>query len=98
MKIIWHHSTLLHDKSNVAVPFDCSDHYGRTSLLFSSDDEPPSELRAEIADAFYGLMLHEPESVADYENRLFHSGAGFWIDFGISHGEPYFDERYDPED
>jgi hypothetical protein len=86
---------ILSDASNIAVPFDCSDHYGRTSLMFSSDDEPPLELRSRIADAFYGLMLDEPDSLTDYDNRLFHSGAGFWIEFGVSHGEPYFDEGSD---
>ena len=80
---------------HVCVPFDCSDHYGRTSLIFSSDDAPPLELRGEIANAFYGLMLDEPDALADYDNRLYHSGGGFSIDFGVSQGEPYFEERMD---
>ncbi|WP_442509505.1 hypothetical protein SH528x_001081 [Novipirellula sp. SH528] len=88
---------VLHNASNIAVPFDCSDHYGRTSLMFSSDDEPPLELRSEIANAFFGLMLDEPDSLIDYDNRLFHSGAGFWIEFGVSQGEPYFDESADAD-
>jgi hypothetical protein len=65
---------VLHNASNVTVPFDCSDHYGRTSLRFSSDDEPPLELRTQIANAFYRLMLDEPGSLKDYDNRLFHQG------------------------
>jgi hypothetical protein len=88
---------VLHNASNVTVPFDCSDHYGRTSLMFSSDDEPPLELRTQIANAFYRLMLDEPGSLKDYDNRLLHSGAGIWIDFGVSCGEPYFDERIDAD-
>lgn len=86
---------VLHNESNIAVPFDCSDRSGRTSLMFSSDDEPPLKLRTEIANAFYGLMLDEPNSLTDYDNRLFHSGAGCWIEFGVCQGEPYFDESTD---
>ncbi len=37
-------------------------------------------------------MLDEPESLTDYNTRLFHSGDGIWIDFGVSCGETYFDE------
>jgi hypothetical protein len=88
---------VFHNASNIAVPFDCSDHYGRTSLMFSSDDEPSLELRTEIANAFYGLMLDAPDLLTDYDNRLFHSGAGVWIEFGVSHGEPYFDESSDAD-
>ena len=86
---------VLHNNSNIAIPFNCVDHYGRTSLIFSSDDEPPLGVRSEIANSFYGLMLDQPDLLTDYENRLFHSGAGSWIEFGVSLGEPYFDEVAD---
>lgn len=82
---------ILHDHSNIAVPFDCSDFYGRTALWFSSDDEPPEDLRAEIADALYELLLDSPDSIADYDNRMYHSGAGCWARFGVSMGQPYMD-------
>ena len=86
---------ILHNASNVAVPFDCCDHYARTALMFSSDDEPPLTVRSSIADAFYSLMLDDPCGLTDYDNRLFHSGVGIWMDYGVSHGEPYFNEATD---
>ena len=88
---------VLHHHGSVAIPFECSDHYGCTSLLFSSDGEPPLELRTAIADAFYGLMLDEPDSLTDYDDRMYHAGAGYWVEFGVSNGEPYFDIVSNPE-
>lgn len=78
---------------NKAIPFCISDLYGSTYFYFSSDDAPPLELRRSVADQFYALLLDDPTSVLDYKNKVYHSGLGSWIDFGVSCGEPYMDLR-----
>ena len=78
---------------HVAAPFTASDVYGRTSLWFSDEGAPPQQLRTAIAHDFYNLILKQPESLVDYQNRMYHPGAGAWIDFGVDCGEPYMVER-----
>lgn len=82
---------VLNNQDNVAIPFECSDYYGRTSLYFSSEDSPSDEHQAIIANAYYRLLLDEPTNLVDYENRMYHSMSGEWIEFGVIHGEPYMD-------
>ena len=81
------------EQGNLAVPFHVSDNYGETFLYFSSENGPPIETRSQIADAFYGLLLDDPNSVCNYKNRGFHSGMCEWFDFGVSNGEPYMELR-----
>ncbi len=81
------------DEGNLAVPFHVSDNYGETFLYFSSENGPPEETRARIADAFYGLLIDDPTSVCNYKNRVYHSGYSEWFDFGVSCGEPYMELR-----
>jgi hypothetical protein len=80
-------------QGNLAVPFNVFDNYGETFLYFSSENGPPIETRSQIADAFYGLLLDDPDSICNYKNRGFHSGMSEWFDFGVSHGEPYMELR-----
>jgi len=82
---------VLHEPEGVAIPFDCFDYYGRTSLWFSSENPPSEEHQARIGDAFYGLLLDDPNSLVDYENRMYHSMSGTWVAFGVCYGEPYMD-------
>src|SRR5690606_12521782 len=83
---------ILHENDNLAVPFECSDYYARSALTFSTLDPPDEEIQKTIADAFWGLLLADPTDVADCQNKLYHSGAGVWIKFGIEHGEPFMRE------
>jgi hypothetical protein len=83
---------VLHGNGNLAVPFECSDYYGKSALTFSTDDPPAPEIQEHIARAFWDLLLSEPTDVADYENKMYHSGAGVWIRFGIEDGEPFMIE------
>jgi hypothetical protein len=82
---------IFQDNENVAIPFDCVDYYGRTSLFFSSEDPPPHGLQSRIAEAYYQLLLESPDELVDYENRMYHAMAGAWVAFGVCHGEPYMD-------
>lgn len=77
--------------AEIAIPFECSDSYGRTSLFFSSEDPPTDEIQTQIANAFYKLLLDEPENLVDYENRMYHSLSGQWFAFGVSLGQPFMD-------
>ncbi len=82
---------ILNDENSIAIPFDCCDYYGRTSLYFSSENPPSREHQRRIADAYFRLLLKDPEDLVDYENRMFHSMSGQWVAFGVAHGEPYMD-------
>jgi len=92
-----HHSSrfyllaVLLDDENIAIPFDCSDYYGRASRYFSSEDPPSDKHQARIAAADYQLLLSDPGTLVDYKNRMHHSGSGTWVKFGICHGVPYLD-------
>ena len=78
---------------HLGVPFECTDHYGGSGLVFSSEDPPSAELQHRIAEAFWGLLLSEPANIQDYRDCILHSGAGVWVDFGIADGEPFVEER-----
>lgn len=80
---------VLHEHDNVAVPFECSDYYGRSTLTFSSDDAPDHTMQRALADAFWDLLLAEPADLADYQDRMHHPGDGIWIRFGVEDGEPF---------
>ncbi|WP_425618630.1 hypothetical protein NA78x_002339 [Anatilimnocola sp. NA78] len=86
---------VMHQRGNLAIPFEVSDYYGRTSLMFSSEDAPSQELQAEIATAFWSLLMSEPAELEDYEDRMDHVGAGVWIRFGVENGEPFMFEDSD---
>ena len=82
---------VLNNEDNIAIPFECADYYGRTSLFFSSEDSPSDEHQSIIADAYYRLLLDDPTHLVDYENRVYNSMSGKWFAFGVCHGEPYMD-------
>jgi hypothetical protein len=82
------------DGSMVGVPFWCQDYYLRTCLMFSEqEDPPPAELSDQIADAFWNLLLADPHDLPKYTDKLYHSGAGVWLEFGIAGGQPYIEEH-----
>ncbi len=51
--------------------------------------------RAAIAAAFWTLLLAEPDVLADYVDRAFHSGAGVWMHYGRGNGELFYEELED---
>lgn len=75
----------------VCYPFVCTDHYGRTGLMFS-DDGPDEAIKRSIAAGFWGLLAQEPEDVADFDERVYHPGAGVWLNYGCQDGHVYCDE------
>ena len=83
---------VLHRHENLAIPFECSDLYGQSSLIFSTDDPPELEIQSTIAMRFWQLLLADPTNVADYQGRMYHSGDGVWITFGIKNGESFMIE------
>lgn len=88
---------VLHDSGNAAIPFECSDVYGRTSLLFSSDDPPNQQTQSAIAESFWGLLLADPTNLADYQGQLLHLGAPITFHFGVKDGEPFMIEEPDAD-
>lgn len=84
---------VLHNHGCIAVPFECRDYYGKTGLIFSSEDSPGDSLQAIIADAFWKLLFSNPTDIADYENKMYHSGAGVMFRFGVDDGEPFMEEE-----
>lgn len=77
--------------SPLGVPFGCCDHYLRTGLTFSGQEAP--EVCDRVASAFWELLLAEPHNLPDYQDKLFHSGAGYWLAFGIRNGRPFMEEH-----
>jgi hypothetical protein len=80
--------------SLVGTPFICSDHYGRTGILFSPAG-PDQATQAEIAGSFWSLLLRDPEDLADFDTKVYHLGAGVWLHFGCTDGEPFCEEEPD---
>ena len=83
--------------SDEGIAFECSDYYGKTSLMFSEaeTDEP---LKSRIADAFWSLLLSEPDALADFTGHSYHIGAGVWLHYGCANGEPFCYESDDEKD
>jgi hypothetical protein len=40
-------------------------------------------------------LLHAPNDLADFEARVFHPGAGVWLEYACTHGELSLEERED---
>ena len=79
------------EQADVGIPFVCTDHYGRTALMFS-DDGPDHQTRRSIASAFWRLLCQNAEDVSDFETRVYHPGAGVWLTFGCNAGDLYCEE------
>lgn len=86
---------VLHSQDYLAIPFEVSDHYGRSRLTFSTEDAPDAEKEEYIAKTFWKLLLSEPTDLAEYNDKMYHSGAGIWIRFGVEDGEPFMVEEED---
>jgi hypothetical protein len=82
------------DSQPIAYAFECTDYYGRSNLFFSEAEIDP-DLRSSIGDAFWDLLLSNPDKLADYEDRSFHSGAGIWMIFGRRDGCFFMEETED---
>lgn len=78
----------------VCYPFLCADHHGRSALGFS-DEGPTRDIQRSIAIAFWTALAGEPEELADFERRVYHPGAGVWLDYGCESGRVYCDESED---
>lgn len=72
-------------------PFVCTDHYGRSGLGFS-DEGPEESVKRAIAGAFWGLLIRDPEDLVDFEQKVYHPGAGLWLNYGCESGRVYCDE------
>jgi hypothetical protein len=71
-----------------AYPFRCTDHYGKTSLLFSQVG-PDLKIKGKIAANFWNALLAEPDELADFCIRIPHLGTPVILEFGCIAGEPY---------
>jgi hypothetical protein len=76
------------DGADVGVPFECSDYYGKTALTFSQA-ESDEDLKGRVADAFWSILLSEPDALEDFSGRFDHIGAGITMEYGCENGEPY---------
>jgi hypothetical protein len=69
-------------------PFVCSDYYGKSALLFSGEG-PSAAAKQAIASAFWGVLLADPDDLADFEGRVYHIGAFVWLRYGCDAGRVY---------
>jgi hypothetical protein len=81
-------------ENQTGYPFMCTDHYGRSALEFS-DKSPEETIKRAIADAFWGLLIREPEDLADFEQKVYHPGASVWLNYGCASGRVYCEESQD---
>jgi hypothetical protein len=77
--LLWEAFSATHTNGDVYV-FCCVDHYGKSGLMFS-DAGPEAAIKDSIAHAFWSLILANPNDLADYQVRMFHDGAGVWLDY-----------------
>jgi hypothetical protein len=89
--LLWQGFVAIPEGERVGYAFVCNDYYGRTGLVFS-DEGPEEPIRRAIAAAFWDVMLQSPDEVQDFEQRVYHPGAGVWLMFGCSAGEPFCSE------
>jgi hypothetical protein len=82
------------EEGAVCYPFVCTDHYGRSALMFS-DDGPDEAVKRSIAAAFWGSLLRDPDDLADFEERVYHPGASIWLDYGCDGDRLYCEESQD---
>jgi hypothetical protein len=82
------------EKQLVGIPFECTDYYGKSVLIFSGD-APAQKDMDRIARAFWEILLEKPHDVPDYADHFFHTGAGVEVRFGIQDGEPFMMELRD---
>jgi hypothetical protein len=78
-----------------AIPFECTDYYGRTALMFSADG-PDDDVKQQIADAFWDIIASRPDALDDFEQSVFHPGACVWLHYGCKRGELFCDESDEP--
>jgi hypothetical protein len=85
------------DGAEVGIPFEASDYYGRTSLTFS-ESEVDEEMKARVADAFWSVLLADPDELDDFSGRFYHIGAGVTLTYGCHHDEPFRQEIEEDDD
>jgi len=85
------------DGALFGVPFLCGDYYSHSELTFNEEDAPPEAVQDQIAEAFWNLLLSEPNDLADYRDTMFHPGCGKFLEFGVENGEPFVFERDEDE-
>lgn len=72
-------------------PFICTDHYGRSALIFS-DHGPEESVKRSIANGFWDSLAKAPEDLTDFEQQVHHPGAMMWLDYGCESGRVYCEE------
>jgi hypothetical protein len=86
--LLWQGFVAVLEGGDTGVPFLCSDYYGKTSLMFSGA-ESDEGLKNRVADAFWSILLSEPDALDDFSARVLHLGAPVTLEFGCENGEPY---------
>jgi hypothetical protein len=89
--LLWVGFIAVPDGKEEGIAFWCSDCYGKTSLMFS-DAETDEATKEKAANAFWGVLLSEPDMLADFEASVIHLGAPVILHFGCEAGEPFFRE------
>jgi hypothetical protein len=84
-------AALQEDGQFVGIPFECRDYYGRSLLMFSGD-APPKPLMDRISNAFWQILLEQPQDLPEYADHYYHTGAGVEVRFGVRDGEPFMQE------
>jgi hypothetical protein len=84
-------AALTEQRQLIGIPFECTDYYGRTLLMFSGD-APPQQVMNRIANSFWNILLEKPSDLPEYTDHFFHTGAGVEVHFGVRDGEPFMEE------
>jgi hypothetical protein len=75
----------------------CCDYYGSSGVMFEDERSTrapaiSAEDQRRVAAALWELLLEEPGDVPEYSDKMYHSGAGIWVKFGIRQGKPFMIE------
>jgi hypothetical protein len=76
-------------------PFVCADSHGRAHLGFPVHNGADGPLRKRIAQAFWGLLLAQPDDLADFEQMVYHEPTEIWLRLGCLHGMLYCEASED---
>jgi len=88
------HFVAVQTGASIGYPFACTDHYGRTGIMFSPEG-PDKATQAKIAGAFWSLLLETPDDLADFQATVYHPGASLWMHFGCENCELTYEESED---
>jgi len=74
--------------------FVCADLHGRAGLCFPAAAARGNG-RRQVAQAFWALLLANPDDLADFEQMVYHEPSDVWLKIGCLHGRLFCEQSED---